>query len=151
MARISIIQYYYVSKTSIVVMARLSHVRVKSMIAFVVATMFPRPMDRPHYGILRRRHNSKMVYCIGDESSSSNYRPGYCNKCDADTIDHCICRDQQQIDGICKECGQNHSYRPNFSGVQTSIDVIFSEQFNERQSSTARAVKVAIATKEQMR
>ena len=30
-------------------------------------------------------------YSIGDEPSSSNYRPGYCNKCDADTPDQYIC------------------------------------------------------------
>jgi hypothetical protein len=82
-------------------------------------------------------------YSIGDEPSSSNYRSQYCDRCDADTPEQCMC-DDQQID-VCNECGEDHRYHNDFSGVQTSIDVIFSEQFNERQSSTTRAVKVAVA------
>jgi hypothetical protein len=31
-------------------------------------------------------------YSIGDEPSSSNYRPTYCDKCGADTQDQCICK-----------------------------------------------------------
>jgi hypothetical protein len=85
-----------------------------------------------------------MVFFIGDEISSSNYRACYCNQCDADTPDQCKCEDSctQQYDDVCKECGHDHSYRPDFSGVKTSIDIIFSEQLNETQA-TARAVKVA--------
>lgn len=33
------------------------------------------------------------VYSIGDEISSSNYGPCYCNKCDADIPDQCTCKD----------------------------------------------------------
>jgi hypothetical protein len=70
-------------------------------------------------------------YSIGDEPSSSNYRPDYCNKCDADSQQGCTCNSNnscfdpicQQCDK-CKECGQDHSYHPDFSGVQTSIDII---------------------------
>jgi hypothetical protein len=84
-----------------------------------------------------------MPYFIGDEPSSSNFRPGYCNQCDADTPDQCRCdysscstaddyihhQQRQQQGDVCKECGHDHSYRPDFSdsGVQTSIDIIFSE------------------------
>jgi hypothetical protein len=66
-------------------------------------------------------------YSIGDEISSSNYRPKYCSECDADTPDECKCKDsskQQYDDDVCKECGHDHSYHPDFSGVQTSIDII---------------------------
>jgi hypothetical protein len=35
----------------------------------------------------------KIVYSIGDEISSSNYRPCYCDRCDADSADQCICDD----------------------------------------------------------
>jgi hypothetical protein len=71
-----------------------------------------------------RQVSYSMTYSIGDEISSSNYRPSYCNQCDADTPEQCTC-DQQQYDYVvCKECGHDHCYRPNFSGVQTSIDII---------------------------
>jgi hypothetical protein len=66
-------------------------------------------------------------YSIGDEISSSNYRPCYCNQCDADIPDECKCKDsskQQYDDDVCKECGHDHSYHPDFTGVQTSIDII---------------------------
>jgi hypothetical protein len=83
-------------------------------------------------------------YFIGDEPSSSNYRPGYCNKCDADSPDECRCtnnsssRDFTAADssihhqqdyvcdkcGRCEECDQDHSYHPDFSGVQISIDIV---------------------------
>jgi hypothetical protein len=70
-------------------------------------------------------------YSIGDEPSSSNYRPSYCNICHADSEEDCLCsRNSSGFDfiyqqgGRCKECSQDHSYRPDFSGVQTSIDII---------------------------
>ncbi len=31
------------------------------------------------------------TYSIGDEISSSNYRPEFCNKCQADRPQDCIC------------------------------------------------------------
>jgi hypothetical protein len=72
-----------------------------------------------------------MTYSIGDEPSSSNYRPGYCNKCDADKEEDCLCnRNNSDFNSICqqygkcKECNQDHSYHPDFTGVQTSIDII---------------------------
>lgn len=89
-----------------------------------------------------RQVSYSVTYSIGDEISSSNYRPDYCNKCDADTPDQCRCdysicstaddyihHQQRQQGDVCKECGHDHSYRHDFSdsGVQTSIDIIFSE------------------------
>jgi hypothetical protein len=72
-----------------------------------------------------------MPYFIGDEPSSSNYRPSYCNKCDADSEEDCICRTNNsgfnyiyQQGNKCRECNQDHSYHPDFSEVQTSIDII---------------------------
>jgi hypothetical protein len=89
-----------------------------------------------------RQVSYSVTYSIGDEPSSSNYRPDYCNKCDADTPDQCRCdysscstaddyihHQQRQQGDVCRECGHDYSYRFDFSdsGVQTSIDIIFSE------------------------
>jgi hypothetical protein len=70
-------------------------------------------------------------YSLGDEHSSSNYRPNYCSKCDADSEEDCICNTNNSgFDSIyqqgdkCKECSQDHRYHPDFSRVQTSIDII---------------------------
>lgn len=76
-----------------------------------------------------------VVYSIGVEISSSNYRPYYCDVCDADTSDQCRCISK------CKECGQDHSYHPNLTGIQTSIEVIFAEQFNEPQLTNSHGVQ----------
>jgi hypothetical protein len=57
-------------------------------------------------------------YSIGDEPSSSNYRASYCDLCDADTPAQCKCISK------CKECGEDHSFHPDFSRVETSIDVL---------------------------
>jgi uncharacterized protein (DUF1786 family) len=72
-----------------------------------------------------------MTYSIGDEPSSSNYRPNYCNKCDADSEEDCLCsRNNSDFDSAyqqgdkCEECNQDHRYHPDFSGVQISIDII---------------------------
>ena len=32
-------------------------------------------------------------YSIGDEISSSNYRPRYCDRCDADSPEQCVCEE----------------------------------------------------------
>ena len=62
-----------------------------------------------------------MPYFIGDEPSSSNYRPGYCNNCDADTPDECRCS-PNRIQESFKKCGrykesdQDNSCPLDFSG-----------------------------------
>lgn len=75
--------------------------------------------------------SNTLPYSIGDEPSSSNYRPFYCNKCDADSEKDCICSTNNsgfgsiyQQGGECKACSQDHSHHTHFSGVQTSIDII---------------------------
>ena len=93
-----------------------------------------------------------MPYFIGDEPSSSNYRAGYCNQCDADTKEDCICRINNsgfnyiyQQDDKCRECSQDHSYHPDFTGVQTSIDIIPELQGRqpERNSNNSRLGRAA--------
>jgi len=34
--------------------------------------------------------------------------------------------------GLCKTCGQDHSFRPTFEGVKTSIDDVISELFSPK-------------------
>jgi hypothetical protein len=67
-------------------------------------------------------------YSIGDEPSSDNYRAQYCDKCDADREEDCICIHACTF--VCKECGHDHSHRPDFSGVKTYIDEIFPKDLN---------------------
>lgn len=35
--------------------------------------------------------SSRYVYSVGDDNSSTNYRPAYCDRCAAETKSECRC------------------------------------------------------------
>jgi hypothetical protein len=68
-------------------------------------------------------------YSLGDEISSSNYMPSYCNKCDADNAEECICSSNTITHSLqngvcCRVCGHNHSFKQDLDSFKTSTDLI---------------------------